>query len=190
MIRDQEDLRVISACRAGDFEQYRVLVEKYQGRLYAMAYAVVLDRGTAQDVVQEALIKGFRSLKKFRGDSGFYTWIYRIARNLAIDAIRRRRPEVPYEDSREVNCASAPERPDASLKRKELQEMVREAMSQLTPQQRAVLVLREWEGLSYREMAERLNCSLGTVMSRLHYAREKLADRLRQKMGGVGEERE
>lgn len=179
-----EDARAVSACRRGDPGAYRFLVEKYQGRLYALAYGIVLERFAAEDVVQEAFIRGYRSLGTFRGESGFYTWIYRIARNLALDSLRRRRPEVSYEDARAVETPAGGERVDRNLRRKELQLKVRQALAELSPQQRDALVLREWEGLSYREIARAAGCSIGTVMSRIHYARQRVAESLREYWDG------
>ncbi|HOO76501.1 MAG TPA: sigma-70 family RNA polymerase sigma factor [bacterium] len=187
--QDQEsDAEVIAACLGGEVDRYRVLVSRYKGRVYGMVYGIVFDHGHAEDIVQEAFIRAFRSLGGFRKQSGFYTWIYRIARNLAIDSLRRRRPEFSLEENLEIFSSAAggglgPAGREAE--REELHEQVRKAMTLLKPEHREILFLREWEGMSYREISENMHCSLGTVMSRLHYARRRLSELLERRPAGA-----
>ena len=190
-----EDQELVRRCQKGDVDSYRGLVEKYQERLCLLVYGIVLDREEARDLVQEAFLKAYRSLGTFRGDSGFYTWLYRIAFNLALDAKRKRsgRETMEYDDSRDFDPAVSPPgmppRPDRALLGRELEEALHRGLELLSPAHRAVIVLREWEGMSYDEISRQMRCSRGTVMSRLHYARKKLREHLRAYLRG-GEQRE
>ncbi len=181
MTREDKDYLLIRKCLAGETDVFRKIVEKYQARLFRVIFGIVLDRELARDLTQEAFIKAYRSLKSFRGGSRFYTWLYRIAFNLALDARRKRAKKllVEYDDDwkRESNRAypdRRSDRPDQMLIRAELYEKIIEGLEELTPLQRTAILLREWEGCSYREIARIMKSSRGTVMSRLHYGREKL----------------
>ena len=185
MTREDEDSILIQRCLEGDSGNFRPIVEKYQGRLYRVIYGVVLDREAARDLAQEAFIKAYRSLHRFKGGSRFYTWLYRIAFNLALDFRKKKFKEfsVEYEDDwKQETAASFPnqrsERPDRRLMRAELYDKILEGLETLTPLQRTAILLREWEGCSYREISRIMNSSKGTVMSRLHYARDKLRKHL------------
>lgn len=186
-----DDLELVRRCREGDRDSFRGLVEKYEHRLYLLIYGIVLDREQARDLAQEAFLKAYRSLKTFQGKSGFYTWLYRIAFNLALDAKRKSsgRELLEYDDSREFDPALSPgggfPLPDRVLLGKELREALRRGMEALSGIQRTTIVLREWDGLSYEEIARMMKCSRGTVMSRLHYGREKLREVLRPYLAGA-----
>ena len=186
-----DDLELVRRCRRGDVDSFQGLVEKYQQRLYLMVYGIVLDREQARDLAQEALIKAYHSLKTFRGESGFYTWLYRIAFNLALDAKRQRagREMVEYDDSQKLDPSVSSEgslpRPDRVLLGRELREALRRSLESLSGVQRTAIVLREWDRRSYEEIARVMKCSRGTVMSRLHYAREKLRESLRPYLAGA-----
>jgi len=181
------DEELIARIRRGDHAAYQVLVEKYQQRIYAVTYGLLGNREDALDAMQEAFIKAYRSLDRFKGKSGFYTWLYRIATNAAIDLGRKtsRRDEVEFreeidadEEKGDYPIAPATENPADELMRKELGELIEEAIGELPPEQRTAIVLREIEGLSYREIAKVMKCSQGTVMSRLHYGRKRLQELL------------
>lgn len=170
----------------GDSEAFRHLVDRYQRRVYCLAFGIVRNRDDAWDLAQEAFVKAFRNLHRFEGKSGFYTWLYRITYNLCIDKMRARsrRSFVQIDSSRALEAAVAKEAPPEShpaknFDRKELAEVIDAALDQLSNNHRAIIVLREIEGLSYEEMAEVLKVSKGTVMSRLFHARRKLQDILR-----------
>lgn len=177
-----DDLELVNRCREGDLDSFRGLVEKYQQRLYSLIYGIVFDREQARDLAQEAFVKAYRALDSFQGKSGFYTWLYRIAFNLALDAKRKGtgREMMEYDDTREIDPALAPRgdfsRPDQVVLRAELREQIRRGLESLSRIQRTTLVLRDWEGRSYQEIAQIMSCSRGTVMSRLHYGREKLRE--------------
>ncbi len=186
-----DDLELVNRCRGGDLDSFRGLVEKYQQRLYRLIYGIVLDREQARDLAQETFVKAYRALDSFRGKSGFYTWLYRIAFNLALDAKRKRsgREMMEYDDTRKLDQALAPggdfPRPDRILLGEELRERIQRGLESLSRIQRTTLVLREWEGHSYEEIARIMKCSRGTVMSRLHYGREKLREILGPYLAGA-----
>lgn len=163
---------LVARAQAGDRDAFRQLVERYQGRAYAVAYALTGRRDEALDVVQEAFLKAFRTLATFRGDSAFYTWFYRIVLNVAIDLARRERPASP--EGLEPLAGPPGGDPAEQAYRAELRAAIVAALRTLPPEQRAVVVLREIEGLSYAEIAATLQVPIGTVMSRLFYARRKL----------------
>lgn len=184
------DWELVQRAQRGDREAFRVLVERYQAKVAALAMGMLRNREDALDVVQEAFTKAYQGLGRFKGDAGFYTWVYRIALNLCIDRQRRdiRMPEVPLEpQGRSDESRPTPDRAvidgDQPFERAhdaEVARRLREAIDELTPEHRAVILLREVEGLSYEEISHVLECPKGTVMSRLHYARRQLQARLRE----------
>lgn len=191
MSREDEDFEIIRRCRGGSIDEFRGIVEKYEGRVYRLIAGIVLDHELARDLTQETFIKAFRSLDGFKGDASFFTWLYRIAFNLALDAKKRRSADasVSYDDSWIPSPApgfgNRPDsRPDRAVLGEELHEMILKGMAELTPVQRTVLVLREWDGYSYREISKIMRTSRGTVMSRLHYARNKLRQNLKGYLSG------
>ena len=179
----EADRELLEAVLAGDTTAYRGLVEKYQGRVYAMVYGMLRNREDARDVTQDAFVKAYNSLDSFRLESSFYTWLYRIAMNLAIDFVRRRkrRPTTSFEegvaaredggDIAEIHHQDSPRR---MMERQQLYGRIMDAMEKLPDDQRQVVLLRELEGLSYKEISEVMDIPEGTVMSRLFYARKKL----------------
>lgn len=192
-----DDVRLVELARAGDQAAFRVLVERYQRKLYGLALAMVKEPDEARDVVQEAFLKAWRSLDRFEGQAKFYTWLYRIATNLCIDRARSRRraPKVEFDeavdwDAREEEGSSgiSPQRlgfdPGRALHDREIREQVTAALQRLSPIHRTVLLLREVEGLAYKEIAETMQCSEGTVMSRLFHARKRMQQMLRALVDG------
>jgi len=182
----REDGELVRSCLEGNADDFRGLVEKYQQRIYHVVYGIILNREQARDITQEAFLKAYRSLAKFKGNAQFYTWLYRIAFNLALDAKRKvaNRVQVEYDDSLGMdnngsNYRNRASRPDRAALRNELYDKIEEGLGTLSIQQRTAIILREWEGYSYDEIGKIMNCSTGTVMSRLHYAREKLKKELR-----------
>jgi len=187
------DWELVQRTREGDREAFRVLVERYQRKVAALALGMLRNREDALDVVQETFSKAYQSLDKFKGDSSFYTWIYRIASNLCIDQ-QRRDAKMPQATSSTTDDDGAGEDelpgalreggdlgdPFRSARDAELARGIRDAISELTPEHRAVILLREVDGLSYEEISQALDCPKGTVMSRLHYARRQLQERLRR----------
>ena len=183
---DTDDSALIEKCRAGDVAAFEPLVEKYRQRVWRLAYNVLRDREEAWDVAQEAFIKAYQALPSFRGQSAFYTWLYRIAMNVAADRARSRAAQgrafgterVPEEDWERVitdpNPAEAS--PADTAVRHEERRKIMQALDQLSEDHRRIIMLGDLEGLSYREIAETLEIPMGTVMSRLHNARKRLRD--------------
>ena len=177
----EEDLELVRAVLEGDATAYRGLVEKYQNRVYHMVYGMLRNREDAKDITQEAFVKAYDKLESFRLDSSFYTWLYRIAHNRAIDFIRKqkRRKQTSFEEEIAKRDAAIAEihhqdSPRRTIERRELYDRIMDAMDQLPPEQKQVVLLRELEGLAYKEIAEVMDIPEGTVMSRLYYARKKL----------------
>src|ERR1700675_2830606 len=172
-----EDLELIHRSQAGDTEAFGELVTKYRTKIFGMIYGIVGNECDAWDLAQEGFLKAWRSIHRFQGRSSFYTWLYRITINVTIDSLRRRclRSEVELDDAIPSSLPS----PRANYERAEIREQVYASLAQLTPEHRAVIVLKEIEDLQYREIAEILNVTIGTVMSRLFYGRKKLQSILR-----------
>lgn len=183
------DEQLVELAGRGDQAAFRHLYDRYHLKIFRLVRSMVGSPEDAWDIVQEAFVRAFRSLKSFKGQSSFYTWLYRIALNVTTDYRRRqarRRQNRPTQSLSDLEAEgrqiAAPEgeTPDNTLYRKELAELVRRALDTLSEEHRQVMVLREINGLSYGEIAEVTGASLGTVMSRLHYARRKVAEILRR----------
>ena len=182
-----QDRALVEAVLAGDATAYRGLVERYQRRVYALIVGMVRDREEARDLTQEAFIKAYRNLERFRLESSFYTWLYRIAMNLAIDHLRKhkKRRASEFDDGfaskgldGELHHGHVANNPGKELERKQLSGRILDALDKLSPEHKRIILLREVEGLSYKEIAETLEIAEGTVMSRLFYARKKLQKQL------------
>ncbi len=182
---ERTDAELVRLTRQGDRGAFQEIVERYQRKIYAVVLGMLHDHDAAWGTSQETFLKALRSLDAFKGEASFYTWLYRIAVNLAIDYQRHewRRPVVGASDATiESQSAALPQRdedPFHHVRNREIGERVRAAIDQLTPEHRAVILLREVEGLSYDEISRVMECAKGTVMSRLHYARRKLQALLR-----------
>src|SRR5258705_2184780 len=179
--KDLDETALIERCRAGDVASFEPLVEKYRQRVWRLAFQVLRDREEAWDCAQDAFVRAFQSLGSFRGQSAFYTWLFRIAMNVATDRLRSRGAQarafgtqaIPAEEWERT--APDPEaRPDQAAIGVERRERISQALDTLPPNARAIIMLSDVEGLSYREIATVLNCPIGTVMSRLHNARKRL----------------
>lgn len=188
------DGELVQRARDGDRDAFRELVERYQRRIATLALGMLRNREDALDVVQETFTKAYQSLDRFKGDASFYTWTYRIAVNLCIDHQRReaKLPSATLEPRLGERSADRAEDPLAALpdsseqgdpyqrtRDAEIAQGLHRAIADLTPEHRAVILLREVDGLSYEEISRVLECPKGTVMSRLHYARRQLQERLR-----------
>ncbi|HKX04498.1 MAG TPA: sigma-70 family RNA polymerase sigma factor [Methylomirabilota bacterium] len=176
-----DERALIQRCIAGDASAFEPLVEKYRQRVWRLAYQVLHDREEAWDVAQEAFVRAFHSLPSFRGQSAFYTWLFRITVNVATDRHRQRGAQArafgPERVTEEEWARTTPDPgggPEQQAARKEQRERIRRALDALPPKARTIIMLSDVEGLSYREIAEVLNCPIGTVMSRLHNARKRL----------------
>lgn len=181
--KELQDLDLVNLVLEGDATAFRGLVERYQGRVYALVYGMVRNREDARDLVQDAFVKAYRNLKGFRKEASFHTWLYRIAMNVTIDHIRKhsrvRTSEYDDrldsgEDQGQWTTDHLKRHPGRDLERQRLYDRIMAAMQKLSPEQRQVVLLREIEGLSYKEIAATMEIPEGTVMSRLFYARKKL----------------
>jgi len=176
-----DERALIERCRAGDVAAFEPLVEKYRQRVWRLAFQVLRDREEAWDCAQDAFVRAFQSLGSFRGQSAFYTWLFRIAMNVATDRLRSRGAQarafgtqaIPAEEW-ERTAPDPQARPDQAAIGAERRERISQALDTLPPNARAIIMLSDVEGLSYREIATVLNCPIGTVMSRLHNARKRL----------------
>ena len=177
-----EEAELISRCQQGDESSIEEVFSRYHDRVYRVAYGVVANREDALDIVQEVFVSLFRSIKNFKGKSNFYTYVYRVTMNTAIDYSRKvkRFPTSRLdEEGKGQPSDEAEKRPDNILLDKELDEILNAAMEKLSKEQKAAILYRDLEGLSYQEMAEAMGCNIGTVMSRLHYARKRMQELLR-----------
>ena len=176
-----DEPELIQRCLAGDASAFEPLVERYRQRVWRLAYQLLHDREEAWDCAQEAFVRAFHSLGSFRGQSAFYTWLFRITVNVATDRQRARGAQarafgaerVPEEEWGRTTPDSGP-RPDQAAVSSEQRERIRKALDALPPKARTIIMLSDVEGRSYREIAEVLDCPIGTVMSRLHNARKRL----------------
>ena len=183
----QDDKSLVQACRSGQTEAFGVLVRRYQDRLYPTILRLLGSPEDAQDVLQDSFVRAFEKLDQFHGESSFYTWIYRIAVNLALSEYRRHRHRGRDRWADPVSLSLAAEPVDVSpetdpaiaLERVERELIVQTALNELGPEHRAVVVLKDFDGRRYEEIASLLEIPIGTVRSRLHRARSELRERLR-----------
>lgn len=178
-----DDAQLIQATLSGKSAAFGRLVQKYQDRLFNTMLHVAGNAADAQDVVQEAFIQAFLRLETFAQESAFYTWLYRIAFNVAATHRRRKKPRVSIEEARDrrgEEPTSHETGPSESLERQERSRLVREAIAALPEEHRMVLVLREIDGCCYETIAEILQLPIGTVRSRLHRARLQLREKLKE----------
>ncbi|MBI5772518.1 MAG: sigma-70 family RNA polymerase sigma factor [Verrucomicrobia bacterium] len=178
-----EDKALVSAAQRGRMPAFEELVARHRDKIYARAFSMVRNEDEAVDLSQEAWVKGWQRIKQFHGDASFATWMTRIVINLCLDHLRkqkRQRAESIEQLSEEMGGVERQMpvvnvNPTERLERSELRARIDRAMQQLSTEHRVALVLHEFEGLEYKEIAKRMDCSIGTVMSRLFYARRKMA---------------
>ncbi len=179
-----DDPELIAECLRGNTAAFGLLVRRYQDRVFSTVYRLVGNAEDAQDVVQDAFLSAYQSLDAFKGDSLFFTWLYRIAVNTAISFKRKQRVAVSLESGRngefpiEPHDASSMSVPSHALEQAEQERRVQVALNRLSPEHRAVLILKDMEGQKYETMAEILQVPIGTIRSRLHRARLELRDLL------------
>ncbi len=191
MTASDTDKQLVQRAQRGDLRAFDLLVLKYQGRIAALISRYVSDAGEVEDVTQEAFIKAYRALGKFRGDSAFYTWLYRIAANAAKNHLvaKGRRPggDATIEDAEgcdEGGLLSEGGSPEALAMGGELAEVIESALNALPEELKAALMLREFDGLSYDDIADVLGCPVGTVRSRIFRAREAIDQRVKEQISG------
>ena len=193
---DAEDLVLVTAGKGGDRQAFKVLMQRYQRKVYAVAFGFLRNQEDALDVVQESFIKVHRYIGKFEGNSSFYTWLYRIVANLCIDHLRKakRHRDVEFDDGLRHDGKDEPPSdlvphlgrfgdPSDMLRRKEILAAVEASLDHLSDKHRAVIVMRELQGMSYEEMAQAMKCSKGTIMSRLFHARRNMQKLLTERLG-------
>lgn len=178
-----EDRVLVQLAQEGDLSSYDKLIRRYHERVYATVYHMTSNHEDANDLTQEAFIKGFKALKSFKGDSSFFTWIYRIAVNKTINFLKQRKNRIHLslndldfntEHDPEIVAFVSERTPRRDLGLTELQEKLNEAMQQLSHTHRLVVTLHDIQGLSHEEISKIMDCNTGTVRSRLFYARQQL----------------
>jgi RNA polymerase sigma-70 factor (ECF subfamily) len=184
-----EDNDLVAQCQRGDAQAFDTLVTRYRGKTYAMIYNMVHNEQDAWDLAQDAFLKAWKSIGRFRGQSAFYTWLYRITTNVTIDWLRKKHIQsgTEFDDSIgltniEPGSLTTPQSeslPHEKMERAEIRRRINAAIDRLSPEHKAAILMREIDGLQYEEIAEALGCSIGTVMSRLFYARKKLQSMLK-----------
>jgi RNA polymerase sigma-70 factor (ECF subfamily) len=185
---NRDDQRLIQLTLDGQQEAFGHLIRKYQDRLYNGMVHILRDQSEAEDVVQDAFILAMTRLDSFKGNSQFFTWLYRIAYNVAITRLRRKKPTVSIQGSENTLRLTLPDEgptPDARMSRQESVSQLMLAMERLSEEHRSILVLREMEELEYEAISEILDLPVGTVRSRLHRARSQLKQMLELIMGEV-----
>lgn len=178
-----EDTKLVLAAKRGDMVAFEELVARHRDKIYARAFSMMRNEDDATDIAQEAWVKGWQRLKQFHGDSSFTTWMTRIVINLCLDHLRKQKRQraesIEHLDEElggvERQMPVVTVNPTAGLERSELRKRIDKAMAQLSYEHRTVLVLHEFEELEYKEVAKIMGCSIGTIMSRLFYARRKMA---------------
>src|SRR6266850_4259701 len=187
---DVSELELVKQCQRGDSTAFDELVVRYRTRVFGMIYNMVHNEQDAWDLAQDGFVKAWKSIDRFRGKSSFYTWLYRIVMNVTIDWLRKKQIKgagTEFDDAiqlKQVDPASktVPKTealPYETMERDEIRVRIDKAIAQLSSEQRAVILMKEIEDMQYHEIAEALGCSIGTVMSRLFYARKKLQTLLR-----------
>ncbi len=183
----------MAAARSGDRAAFQTLFERYHRRAYTLALGVVRNADDALDLVQDAFLKAHKHLDRFEGNASFYTWLYRIVMNLAIDLLRKQRRQRPVELDETstkgvLDDSLLPKilggNPGRALMDKQIRARIDAALDELSDNHRTVLVMRELEGLSYEDMAKAMGCSKGTIMSRLFHARKNMQRQLADLMEG------
>jgi len=185
----QPEEQLLKKSLSGDTRAFEELVAQYQGKVYALAFRYMGNEEDASDMAQEALLKAYRSLRMFKGNSSFGTWLYRITTNVCLDELRRRKRRIiplsldeplATQDGEEIDKEIADQSPGADIlyEQKEFSDYIQNLLDELRPEHKTAIVLRDVMELSYEEIAQTLDCSLGTVKSRISRARDMLRKKL------------
>lgn len=182
------DQQLVSLSQSGDQNAFGLLVEKYQNRLYRVIMRIIKNQAVVEDLVQESLIKAYRSIANFRGDSAFYTWLYKIGLNTARNYLYEKKHRLQIDDAIELEDAENfstsidihhAETPETELINKQIAQTVNDAIADLTPDLQTAISLREIEGLTYEQISAIMNCPIGTTRSRIFRARNIIAEKLK-----------
>ncbi len=181
-----DDRELVSLARSGDLAAFEELVARHRDKIFARALSLTRNEDEALELSQTAWVKGWQRLQQFQGEAGFATWMTRIVINLSLDHLRRQKRQrtdslealTEAHEGREPDLPVITENPTAGLERRELRRVIDAALDQLSVDHRTVLILHEFEEMDYKDIAKTMGCSLGTVMSRLFYARRKMASLL------------
>ncbi len=178
------DHELVARCQKGDTGAFNELINRYRQRCFSMIYQMVRNEDDAWDLAQDGFVRAWRNIANFRGQSSFYTWLYRVMTNVALDWLRKKHVHGAQEFDDTIGlrgvatgAMTAPKeemQPSERIADGEIRGRINDAIEKLSPEHRTAVVLREIEGLDYSEIAEAMDCSIGTVMSRLFYARKKL----------------
>lgn len=172
-----EDMELILRCRDDDSEAFETLIRRYESKIYNLCYYILKNKDDALDASQEVALKIYKAISKFKGDSKFSTWVYRITHNTCIDYVKKRKDDLPYEDV--INSEThVDNKIDGIIEAKELKMELKRCISNLNNDFKTVIILRDINGLSYQEIANVLSIEVGTVKSRLNRAREALKKEL------------
>ncbi len=185
----QSEEQLLQKSLSGDTRAFEELVDQYQGKVYALAFRYMGSEEDASDMAQEALLKAYKSLRLFKGNSSFGTWLYRITTNVCLDELRKRKRRISplsldeplaMQDGEEVDKEIADQSPGADIlyEQKEFSDYIQTLLDELRPEHKTAIVLRDVMELSYEEIAQTLDCSLGTVKSRISRARDMLRKKL------------
>ncbi|MBI3191397.1 MAG: sigma-70 family RNA polymerase sigma factor [Pedosphaera parvula] len=178
-----DDVALVGLAQKGDMAAFEELVNRHRDKIYARAFSMMRNEEEAVDLSQEAWVKGWQRLEQFQGEASFVTWMTRIVINLCLDQLRKRKRQRTESIEQMDDETGGVERqmpvvttnPTEGLERQELRKRIDHALSQLSEEHRTVIVLHEFEELEYKEIAKHMGCSIGTIMSRLFYARRKMA---------------
>jgi len=184
-----DDKPLVARCQKGDTTAFDELITRYRNRAFAMMYQMIRNEEDAWDLTQDGFVKAWKNIGRFRGESAFYTWLYRILMNVGLDWLRKKhvKGDSEFDDSIGLTnvaagAITAPRKdlePAERMADAEIRKRLDAAILKLTPDHRAVIVMRELDGMEYQDIADAVSCTLGTVMSRLFYARKKLQTLLR-----------
>jgi RNA polymerase sigma-70 factor, ECF subfamily len=172
-----DELELIARCKNNDLEAFEELILMYESKIYNLCFYILKNKDDALDAAQEVSIKIFKSIAKFKGDSKFSTWVYRVTYNTCMDNVKKRKDDVPYDDF--INSEHSIEnKMDGAIERRELKQEIKNCIMKLSEDFRSIVILRDIDGMSYQEIAKILNIEVGTVKSRLSRARETLKKEL------------
>lgn len=172
-----DEMELITQCKNNDADAFETLIRMYENKIYNLCYYILKNKDDAFDASQEACIKIYRFINKFKGDSKFSTWVYRVTYNTCLDYIKKKKDELSYEDVFSTETG-AEGRVDGAIESKELKYEIKKSILKLSNDFRTVIILRDIEGLSYQEIADILEIEVGTVKSRINRAREALKNEL------------